>query len=152
MCQSLKIDELIENQFIHCQDAIFTAYNNEIPTNIGELLLSNITKLKEVQIIRHTELDYTCPFTLDDCSESGGFILLPHETTSCQICDPRTVFSKKGLEEAMNSSYGINPYCLVCRTPITDTSFELVIPKDESSTESFTDRIIFSPDFRLPYS
>lgn len=153
MCQSLKIDELIENQLVHCQNAIFVAYNNEIPTNIGELLLSNITKLEEVQIVRHKELDFTCLFTLNDCSEEGGFILKPHETSSCQICEPRTVFSNKGLEEAMNSSYGINPYCLVCRTAITEDSFELVVAKNESfATTNLTDIKIFSQDFRSPYS
>lgn len=89
----------------------------------GEVILPPLFTLEIVPCTVCYE--YTCPITLEDCSQTGGFILKPHSNGQCE---PMMVFTETGYLQLLSSNRCI---CPICYSPLTESSFTTIEPQEE---------------------
>nr|QBK88430.1 MAG: von willebrand factor type A domain protein [Mimivirus LCMiAC01] len=143
--------QLMINQLKYCKNDIKQDFP-EIVNIINELpKLLKKDKFKDI-IVGNTSLDdieYTCYFTLDNTSETGGLKFVPHEIANGIVCAPRYVISPDIIEE-INTLRNGEIMCPICNANFTTTSLENIPPKsilenNESGIELHTfDTILFN--------
>lgn len=153
MCISLKNDDITASQIGHCYESIkkdFPGFINNDHHNQQNLLnhikstQSSLKKVNTYQIPFTMCLDYTCPITLSDTSEEGGWMINSHQNNSNLTCSPTFVMSHVGYNDFIkNDNTRMCPYCYTfltieqCtlvpkKTVITDT-----IKLDKSTDDIF---------------
>jgi hypothetical protein len=106
-------DVLIQAQFPYCQDDLVSnglIENKNKDIIPSKLTITNYIKSKFEPVVEFnfsigiSNYDYQCYFTLDDTSETGGYLIPKHKIGSKITCEPRFVLSKLAYEEFCSES------------------------------------------------
>lgn len=109
--------ELAQAQEKHC----------ELSCEEGLMIASEFA-LVEDKVSDTFALDYSCIVTLEDVSQTGGFVIEQHNGMA-GVCAPVFVLSEEGKRQMVT-----NPrtcICPVCYTQLEESSFKKVGPKDQ---------------------
>jgi len=120
-------DLLIKSQLAFCKDDMIKDNINE-----EDIITYIKNKLISVQEIDCSEslanYDYTCYLSLEDTTETGGYILPQHKISKKVICSPNFVVSQDGYDSLLKDK---NVKCPICQTELDIKSFSLIKPKNE---------------------
>jgi hypothetical protein len=113
-------------------------------------LLRHITELDCSGI--SSNYDYTCYLTLEDTSDTGGYVIPPHKITKKVSCCPNMVLSQDGFNALANHyNNGNDVTCPVCCTVIDMNEFSQVLPKAILEEEELKANSITVPILDEPY-
>lgn len=106
---------LIQSQLPYCEEDM--KINGVTPDTVVDFVKS---KLKPVvhfeRKMKPVEYNYKCYVTMDDTTETGGYIIPPHHISKSIVCAPKFVVSENGYNMLKQNT--IN--CPVCYKPMTD--------------------------------
>jgi hypothetical protein len=138
LCLALNNKTLIDNQFIHCKDAISKDYPNVPP---AELITKVHFEISHVELPHEMVLDYNCLITLENIEKVGGYKFLPHESLAQNICEPIYILSDEGYKQLIAQK---TPVCPICYTNLTADCFEKVGPKPDICLEDIKITDVFA--------
>lgn len=120
-------EHLIKSQKIYCE--------NQDTTDLLEKVKNKISLISEIDcsdIIY--EYDYTCYITMEDTSQTGGYILPSHKITKHVSCSPNFVLSKDGYEQLKN--FGATTCkCPICGEILNINDFSIINSRTEIENE-----------------
>jgi len=90
-------DELKKSQFTFCQDGLIEDGIHK--DDILIYLKNKVKPLKSITISQGISYDYTCLISLEDTSETGGYVIKPYNVTDSIICYNRSVMDKESFME-----------------------------------------------------
>jgi hypothetical protein len=100
MCLAIGDETMIHNQSRNCLDAVRKDYGASFKKeNLIATLFStsDLPPLRDCSYGLERCYEFKCVVTLQDCSEEGGYIILPH-VSKFGRCSPKTVLSSDGFE------------------------------------------------------
>jgi signal recognition particle GTPase len=129
LCLAIGDESLINNQIIHCHEHIKADFPN---IEKFEQLLDYIHITKKIEVINipnEYSYEYKCIITLDDTSQTGGFMILSHyNQTGDYQCSPNQVLSKEGYELFIKNE---NSLCPICYQKLTHINLVPIDKKPE---------------------
>lgn len=126
--------QLIKSQLPYCKDDI-----KKDKFTVDNLLDKIKLKLNHKQIMEIDcvgvvyDYDYTCYLTLDDTSETGGYLIPSHKITNKITCNPNIVISKDGLDMLKKNKN--SQCCPVCYTKLNIKDFCQISSRIELEAE-----------------
>jgi len=117
----LALDQTIANrQLIHCSDAIAKDFPDIKlnPENLLRLIKTQHLLTIHLKIHRlpfECSLEYNCLITLEDVSETGGWIIDAHLSAGSFQCKPPYVFSEEAYKALLNK-----PVCPICYADVSN--------------------------------
>lgn len=130
MCRALKIDDLADKQFVHCNGDIKKDFDGANMDDLMKMVAKRISNVDHFEIPFENVLDYSCLVTLEDTATTGGYRFLQHQNLIGQICNPVSVLSADGYQALISSN---NCVCPLCYTKLEQNQFEIVGPKPVAS-------------------
>lgn len=134
LCLALGNQKVINNQLIHCKEALSKDFPGIEPAEIK--LHFNI---QHVELPQETVLDYNCLITLENVEQVGGYKFLPHDNLANQVCEPVYILSDEGYKQLIAK----NAICPICYASLSAESFEKVGPKPALEMDNILTKEIF---------
>ncbi|KAJ6254586.1 hypothetical protein M0813_12188 [Anaeramoeba flamelloides] len=122
---------LEKSQFKFCkEDLLSDGY--EIKWKIEKETIYNLIKSKyrhcqETDLTHEFHYEYMCYITLDDTSETGGYVIPRHDISSTVKCAPNFVLSEEGLESYQGREF----MCPICYKKLEISSLTKIKPQKE---------------------
>ena len=139
---------LIKSQYEFCKESFATKKVNE--SNILEHIVKKIKLINQYSATDNKinfddthDVEYMCYITLEDTSETGGYMINPHKISKTIVCRPKYVITEYAYEEFKKQSVNKCPICK-CQIPIEDYTFiksKNNINKEENSIPKFNLKI-----------
>lgn len=110
---ALNDEMLVKAQFPYCKDDLVKdglfndKLDNEIPSHnkIFKFIKSKFIPIKEFELnVKKFNYDYQCYITLDDTSETGGYLIPKHNIGTKIICHPKFVLSELAYNDFCSQS------------------------------------------------
>jgi hypothetical protein len=118
---------LIKSQYEFCKYLLKIKKLNE--SNILEYITKKIKLINQYSVTENKinfdeieDVEFMCYITLEDTTETGGYLINPHKISKTVICRPKYVITEYAYEEFKKQS--VNK-CPICKThiPIEDYTF-----------------------------
>ncbi len=115
--KSMGDNDLIKAQLPYCIDDM--KQNNVTEDNVIDFVKSKLSPVKHyIRNNKMIEYDYKCYITLEDTTETGGYIIPPHKLTANITCAPRFILSKDGYDALED-----NISCPICYKMVKRNEF-----------------------------
>ena len=128
ICLALNNEKLIKNQAVHCVNDIKTDFPEL--DKLENLLIMIKPQIKTIDIINVPDeynLEYKCIITLEDTSETGGYMIMSHFNKNGEyICSPNQVLSNDGYTTFIKSDHSL---CPICYQELSENDFKQINKK-----------------------
>jgi hypothetical protein len=146
LCLAVGNNDIINGQLDHCLESIIQ--DNLDAKTILDTTMKHLQDTKlvycEVTLPSELSLEYICPITLDDTSNTGGYKFKEHKTIIGELCCPMYVMSDGGFNDLKKDIA-----CVNCFTKLTIDDFDKVGPKPDIKLNEL---VVWSKDTKNIYS
>lgn len=122
-------DVLINAQYPYCQkDLCDDKLCTKLPSKnkIIKFIKNKFVPIKEynLETVNKCNFEYCCYITLDDTSETGGYLIPKHKIGTKIICKPKFILSKEGYNYLCEN--GTTTKCPICCINLNLSDFEQI--------------------------
>jgi hypothetical protein len=108
--------------------------------NVIDFLKGKIPKIKSYTISGIENYEYICYITLDDTSDTGGYVINPHSLSKNVICSPKYVLTKDAYDTIRKKD---TLKCPLCQSKMSTNNFKIVGTEEEVNKQNKENGIDF---------
>jgi len=130
---------LIKSQYEFCKDVLTS--NNLSEANILEFIVKKIKLINqysnnsEIDFNDTNDFEFMCYITLEDTSNTGGYLINPHKISKTVVCRPRYIMSEEAHQELTKAKLN---KCPICKSPIKLEDYTFIKSKNEMNKDEIS--------------